>query len=124
MSVEITKKVREYGDGADAIVITQVLADIPGGVSLDVTGYKGDVIRSGHVVVKDAKGVYKPLAVTGDTYGAVAEGETPVGLVISSVSGGDARVGVMTMGQVNGKALKPAVPDAVKKLMPHIQFIY
>lgn len=124
MSVEITKKVREYGDGADAIVITQVLADIPGGVSLDVTGYKGDVIRAGHVVVKDAKGVYKPLAVTGDAYGAVAEGETPVGLVISSVSGEDARVGVMTMGQVNGKALKPVVPDAVKKLMPHIQFIY
>ena len=124
MSVEITKKVREYGDGADAIVITQVLADIPGGVSLDVTGYKGDVIRAGHVVVKDAKGVYKPLTVTGDSYGAVAEGETPVGLVISSVSREDARVGVMTMGQVNGKAQKPAVPDAVKKLMPHIQFIY
>lgn len=124
MSVEISKNVREFGDGADAIVLTQVLADIPGGVSLDVTGYKGDTIRTGHVVVKTKEGAYKPLNVTGEKYDAVADGETPVGLVISSVSKKDARVGVMTMGQANGKAIKPAVPDAVQKALAHIQFIY
>lgn len=123
MSVEITKKIREFGDGADAVVLTQVLADIPGGVSLDTTDYKGDIIRAGHVVVRTKEGAYKPLNVTGDDYDAVAEGETPVGLVISSVTKYDARVGVMTMGQANGKAIKPAVPEAVQTALKFIQFL-
>lgn len=42
---------REFG--GDKVCITRMLADIPGGVVLDATGYKDEVIKEGQVIPKD-----------------------------------------------------------------------
>jgi hypothetical protein len=77
--VNLTNESEEIITGNDNIVIVDVINSIRGGRSLDVTGFKPDVIRAGHVIIKDtAGGDYKPMPVTEDgaiaTLGAVTGG--------------------------------------------------
>lgn len=113
---------REFGN--DKVCIAKMLADIPGGVVLDTAGYKEEVIKEGQVVTYNATSdVYKPLAVSGNAYGAAESGFVPVGVVIGTVPTIEPLVGVMTIGQV-AKARSPyPVTDEVAKALPHINFI-
>lgn len=113
---------REFG--SDKVCITRMLADIPGGVVLDTTGYKEDAIKEGQVIVYNAtNGVYKPLAVSGNAYGTAESGFVPVGLVISTVPASEPFVGVMTIGQVVKARCPYTVSDEVAKTLPLINFI-
>lgn len=50
----------------DSIVIRNVTHDIPGGRTLDVTGFTPEVINAGHVIIKETStGEYKPMPVIG-----------------------------------------------------------
>lgn len=113
---------REFG--GDKVCITRMLADIPGGVVLDTTGYKDEVIKEGQVIVHSAASdVYKPLAVSGNAYGAAEEGFAPVGVVISTVPASEPFVGVMTMGQMVKARCPYTMSDEVVKALPHINLI-
>ena len=53
-------------DGNDSKVIIRNLAAIPGGVTLDMTGWTPDVVRAGHIIKKNTDtGAYSPLGITG-----------------------------------------------------------
>lgn len=56
-----------FDDGLDAVVIRSCWSTIPGGRTLDNTGFTPTVIRKGHVIIKanGAGGEYKPMPVTG-----------------------------------------------------------
>lgn len=103
----------------DNVIIQNLLATLPQGVTLDVSAYTENVIHAGTVVVFDS-GVYKPIA-TDDSDAAKA-----VGVVVASVLKKEPIVGVMTIGVVNEKAYKEATgkeySDAVKTATPHLKF--
>lgn len=67
--------------GNDSIVIIDNFESIRGGRSLSVAGYAGQVIKAGHVIVKTAGGVYKPLAV------ATEAGKSTIATVGTLVAG-------------------------------------
>lgn len=50
--------------GKDSIVIVDNFQSIRGGRTLDVTGFKPEVIHAGHVIIKSDAGEYKPMPVT------------------------------------------------------------
>lgn len=122
--IDITKKVGEFGGGNDSIVIARHGDDIPGGKTLEVKDFKGDIIRAGHVVVTDGKGVYKPLNIVGGAYEKTPTGFKPAGVVVRSVSKEMPAVSIMVSGIVNEGASPAPATDEIKGTLPRLTFIY
>lgn len=113
----------QVNTGNDPIVIVKVLEDIPGGKSLDVTGYTPTEIQAGHVIIKqDSNGVCKPHPVSGATYAATPASHTVIGVSIASVRSSLAMVGVMVKGRVNEAAAPYPYLAGNKTALPGITF--
>lgn len=110
----------------DGIVIVSNLEVIPGGKTLDVTGFSPDVIPAGHLVIKEtATGVLKPMPVSGANYGSLPSGHTYHGVVVSSVLKTKPFVSVLVRGSVNKNASKYGISSiltAVQTALPLIRF--
>jgi len=110
----------------DGIVIVNNLETIPGGKTLDVTGFAPAVIPAGHLVIEEtATGVLKPMPVSGTAYGSLPANHTYKGVVISSVLTAKPFVGIMVRGSVNKNASKytiSSVLSAVRTALPLIRF--
>lgn len=110
----------------DSIVIVKNLETIPGGKTLDVTGFTPDVIPAGHLVIEEtATGVLKPMPVSGANYGTLTAGHTYKGVVVSSVLKTKPFVSVMVRGTVNKNASKygiASVLTAVSEALVLIRF--
>lgn len=110
----------------DGIVIVNNLETIPGGKTLDVTGFAPAVIPAGHLVIEEtATGVLKPMPVSGTAYGSLPANHTYKGVVISSVLTTKPFVGIMVRGSVNKNASKytiSSVLSAVRTALPLIRF--
>jgi hypothetical protein len=109
--------------GNDSIVIVKYIEGIPGGRSLDVTGFEPKVIQAGHIVIKDEEGNHKPMPTgEGNTYVALPGGHTYVGVVVASVLTSKAMVGIMVRGSVNEVASPYQVTNEIKTALPLIRF--
>ena len=110
----------------DSIVIVNNLETIPGGKTLDVTGFAPDVIPAGHLVIEEtATGILKPMPVSGTAYDSLPASHTYKGVVISSVLKTKPFVGIMIRGSVNRNASKYAIASvltAVRAALPLILF--
>jgi hypothetical protein len=112
-----------FDAGIDSVTIANYIEGIPGGRSLDVTGFTLKAIRAGHVVIKDtATGDYKPMPIAGDVYAALPAGHSIEGVVVSSVITTEAMVGIMVRGSVNENASPYPVTAAIKAALPLIRF--
>lgn len=71
--VDLVDKGIQVNSSLDSIVIIKNEFSIPGGKSLDVTGYASDVLNAGHVIIKDGSTppVYKPMPATEATIAGV-----------------------------------------------------
>ena len=119
--------IESFGFGNDPIVIRKCVACIQGGKVLDVSEFKGEYIRAGHVIIRDtAKDVYKPMPLNegGDAYGTLPASHEYVGVCVSTKSVKEPFVSIMHSGVVNDvagpypldtikTALKGAVPTLV-----------
>jgi len=107
----------------DSIVIVSNLETIPGGKTLDVTGFTPDVINSGHVVIEEtATGILKPMPVTGNAYGELPIGHTIKGVVIASILKTKPFAAVLVRGSVNKVASPYPVTAAIATALPLIRF--
>jgi hypothetical protein len=112
-----------FDAGLDSVTIVNYIEGIPGGRSLDVTGFAPKAIRAGHVVIKEtATGNYKPMPVSGDVYDALPADHTIEGVTVASVITEEAMVGIMVRGSVNEVASPYPVTDAIKQALPLIRF--
>lgn len=112
-------------EGKDAIVIIKATGHLPGGCTLDVTGFTEDAIRTGHVlVIHDTTKVISPMPVASKAYGSKPEGTSYFGVLGHSVLKSDPRASVVTMGQVNAAASPYPVTEEIKTGLPHIQFLF
>jgi len=116
----------KFDSANDSIVIVSNLETIPGGKTLDVTGFTPPVIPAGHVIIEvTATGVLKPMPVTGDNYAALPANHTYKGIVISSVLTTKPFVGIMVRGTVNKNASKygiASILSALSTALPLIRF--
>ena len=115
-------------DGNDSKVIIRNLAAIPGGVTLDMTGWTPDYVRAGHIIKHNTStGVYSPLGITGsenDTYASLEANEEYAGVLITSVLKSKPFAPVMVIGAVNAAASPYAVTSTIKSGLPRIEFLY
>ena len=115
-------------DGNDYKVIVRDLADVPGGRSLDMTGWTPDVIRAGHIIKHNTTtDEYAPLGITGsnsDTYASLEEYEEYAGVLKVSVTKDRPLAAIMTMGEVNAAASPYPVTSTIAAGLPQIKFLY
>lgn len=91
----------------DSIVIIENNASIKGGKSLDTTGYTLDVLKAGHVIIKEtATGNYKPMPINAGAtaYAALPADYTYVGILLATILTKRPFAGVMLEGYVNENA--------------------
>ena len=84
----------------DSIVVKKFNSGVLGGVMLDVTNYSDHVVNAGQCVITDGNGVYKPMPILGETYGAMPEGFHYVGVVYRTAKVSEP-VSIMFRGVVN-----------------------
>lgn len=116
--------------GIDSVVIRQFIGGITGGATLDMTDFKGDVIKAGHLVIRTDDGdggyIYKPMPVDGNAYKALPSNHEYVGVVVCSKLANEPLVSIMDDGRVNDKAmpypLTTAMAKDVKAALPKLIF--
>ena len=114
--------------GFDSVTIIKMIEDIPGGKTLDVTGFSPEIIRAGHLVIKEtSSGIHKPMPVNGAAYDSLPAGHEYVGVVVASVLTTKPFVSVMVRGAVNEQAFVngggySSIPAAAKTALSLIRF--
>lgn len=114
--------------GKDSVVVPLVIDTIPGGRSLNVTGFTPAVIQAGHVIIMEtASKDYKPMPLNGgaSAYASLPTGHEYVGILISSIPTKKAMAGIVTRGRVNPAAAPfsmSSILAAVKTALPLIDF--
>jgi hypothetical protein len=115
-----------YDAGNDTIVIVKVLEAIPGGRTLDVTGFTPDVIPAGHLIIKETStGIFKPMPISGVNYGTLPASHTYEGVLISTILKAKPFAGILVRGTVNKNASFygiASVLTAVKTALPLVRF--
>lgn len=119
--------------GYDAVTIVTNLEDIPGGKTLDVTGFAPEVIKAGHLIIKETStGILKPMPVNGgetayNAWNTVSTGHTAVGIVAASVLKTKPFVSIMVRGTMNEQAFINnggfTAPTEAKTALSLIRFI-
>lgn len=130
MKQDLSSKKTQIVFRDDSVVIQTYISGVKGGRTLDVTGYAPSVIRAGHVIITDGKGLYKPMPVSGEegayTYEALPGGYSYAGVLYRSIAANKPAASIMTWGEVCVEALPvnmDAIMDAFKAACPHIEFI-
>lgn len=110
--------------GNDSIVIIQNLGDIPGGRTLDVAGFSPNVIKAGHLIIKEtATGEFKPNPISGDNFAALPAGHTYEGVLVASIQKSRPFAAIMDRGDVLEPAMPyGSVPGAAKTALSLIKF--
>ena len=113
-------------DGMDSIVIRKYIAGIIGGKVLDVTGIAEDVIKAGHVIIRDTQNdVYKPMPVEDGAYASLPSNHEYVGVLVSTILTEEPLAAIMYSGEVNDEAVPYSVASiaaAMKTAIPTLVF--
>lgn len=126
---DLTTPPREYSNGNDSVVIRRYEGGITGGRTLDMTGYAGDYVRAGHIVIFDpSEETYKPMPVENGAYTTLPSGYQYAGVVVASKLKSEPFVAIMYAGEVNDIAmpypLTEAMRTALKTAFPCLMFTH
>lgn len=125
MQLEQSPQKETLISGLDSVVIRKFVSGIPGGRTLDCTDISETHIKAGHVVIKTAEGVYKPLPAADGKYAALPEGAVYAGILYRTVSTKYPAASIMIDGIVNPTLLPfplEAHAEAFSKACSHIIF--
>lgn len=115
-----------FDTSKDGVVIVANYETIPGGKTLDVTGFSPTVIPAGHLIIEETStGVLKPMPISGTAYGSLPASHTYKGVLVSSILTAKPFAAVMVRGTVNKNASFygiASVLTAVKAALPLIRF--
>lgn len=103
------------GGSKTDVAIVHKLADLPGGRALDTTGFTNEVIKSGHVIIREtATDVYKPMPISGDAYAALPSGHEFFGVLDGTILTAKPAAAIMVEGTVNDLASPYPPTDAMR----------
>ena len=138
MKRELTTSQTEVIFGKDDVVVQQFIADIPGGRTIDFTGWTGkdgaDIIPAGTVIIKGTVSgatVYRPHPVTSTTsegvttwaYDTITSGFAVVGVLYRTITRSNPQGSILIAAKLNSAALPYAMTSAQKTALPTILFV-
>lgn len=118
-----------YDSGLDSVIIRRYDAGIVGGRTLDVTGFPDEVIKAGHALIYEADSdTYKPMPVADGKYSELPAKHSYCGINVSSISVDKPFAAILTVGEVNDKAVAyeftEEMKEAIIKVLPGIMFTH
>lgn len=119
----------EIDASLDTVICVNLIEDIPGGKSLDVTGINEDVLLAGRIIIEEtATGILKPLAISAGNYVSLPEGHTYKGILYVSIPKAKPLASIMVRGTINeGAATEsaglPSYPGPAKTALSLIRFV-
>jgi hypothetical protein len=119
---------QEIDTSWDGIVIIDEVEGLPGGKTLDVTGFAPEYILAGHIIIEEtATGALKPLPISGTAYGALPASHTYKGINKVTILKTQPFAAVMVRGSVNQVAFVNSggytgVPAGAVTALPLIRF--
>lgn len=124
---DLNRTPQEVSTSDDSIIIVNLIEDIPGGKTLDVTGVTAEVLKAGHIIIEEtATGNLKPLALSGDDYASLPGGHTYKGVLVATILTSKPMASIMVRGTVNKEAAVnaglPSVPQGAEDALPLIRF--
>lgn len=129
-TANLASELQTMGTGMDPVVIRKYIAGITGGRTLDVSGFPLDIIKAGHIVIRDtANDTYKPmpLAAGNEAYGTLPASHEYVGVLVRSVSKEAPLAAIMYSGEVNDVASPfpiDSIKAALKTALPTLVFLH
>lgn len=107
--VSLSQQNTAFSDGYDALVVRENYTATDGGVTLDTTGFTKPNIRAGHVIIKSATGIYKPMPLNagGTAYAALPADHEYYGHAVQSVLTSKPFVGVTYHAKINPLVVAP-----------------
>lgn len=129
-TANLASELQTMGTGMDPVVIRKYIAGITGGRTLDVSGFPLDIIKAGHMVIRDtANDTYKPmpLAAGNEDYGTLPASHEYVGVLVRSVSKEAPLAAIMYSGEVNDVASPfpiDSIKAALKTALPTLVFLH
>lgn len=129
-TANLASELQTMGTGMDPIVIRKFIAGITGGRTLDAGGFPLDIIKAGHVIIRDtANNTYKPmpLAAGNDAYAALPASHEYVGVLVRSISKETPLAAIMYNGEVNDVASPfpiDGIKSALKTALPTLVFLH
>lgn len=117
-----------FSFGNDPIVIRKRIAGYKGGRLLDLTGFTGDYIRAGHIVITKGD-AFRPMPVTSaGAYDTLPDGWSYAGVCGGTKEAKEPFVDIIYNGEVNDKCLPyeltAAMKSAIKTAVPTLTFIH
>ncbi len=107
----------------DSIVIVHNMETIPGGKTLDVTGWGKTTIPAGHPIILDDDGEYKPIALDSNDEIDTANAAKTVGILVATILTESPLAAIMVRGTVNKEAAVYAIPAACQSPLSLIRFM-
>lgn len=129
-TANLASELQTMGTGMDPVVIRKYIAGITGGRTLDVSGFPLDIIKAGHMVIRDtANDTYKPmpLAAGNEAYGTLPASHEYVGVLVRRVSKEAPLAAIMYSGEVNDVASPfpiDSIKAALKTALPTLVFLH
>lgn len=138
MKRELTTEATEVVFGLDDVIIQKFIADIPGGRTIDFTGYDATKIVAGHPIIKgtaSGAAVYRPFPITSTesegvttvSYGTLPDGFAVCGVLYRTITKTNPQGSILVDGVVNEAAAQnaglPAYTSAQKTALSNIKFV-
>lgn len=119
----LNKEAHTISNGKDDLVIVRDLADIPGGRTLDMTGFAPDIVQAGHVIIADTQGNAKPMPINSNEYATLPGSHTYLGILKSSITKSRPFAAILVAGQVNSKVCPFPIKPDMKTGLSQIHFL-
>lgn len=114
--------------GNESVIIRNYLDGVKGGVVLDTEDFTDDLVRCGHVIIKESDGDNcKPMPVSDGAYGSLEDGYEYFGVCAATVPADAPLAAVMTAGEVNENAVPYSISSIKSDLiaaMPNIRWAH
>lgn len=119
-----------FDDGLETILIRRKGGRVIGGRTLNMTGFTGEKVIGGHIIIKSTTDDYdwRPLPVSNGAFGALTAGFEYAGILVRTVPAKDPRAAIQYDGEINDKAMPYPLTDtlkaALKAALPSLHFAH
>lgn len=129
MSADLNTINETFSDGTESILIRRMGGRVIGGRTLNLTGFTGDKIQAGHIIIKSStdEGDYRPMPVSNGAYGTLTTGFEYAGVLVRTVTAKDPRAAIQYDGEINDKAMPysiASIKTALKTALPSLHFAH
>lgn len=124
--VKLNEEQMRVDTSLDNVTIIRCLELVVGGRVLDTSSFKGEVIKAGHIIIRDKNNTkeYKPMPVNaqGKAYESLPSNHEVVGVAYCSILASKPLASIMVRGTVN-KATSPyPLTEELEQALPLIRF--